>query len=141
MKNTQNTTIQPISTSQNSPGGLMGALTPIVLMVLVFYFLIIRPQQKREAKNKELLNSIKKGDKVVTAAGIIGVVHKIISDKELSLEIAESIRIRIVKSSVTQILEKSSELGREEIEKENVPKSNVSKSTAKDKEGSSRAKK
>ncbi|MDR2067604.1 MAG: preprotein translocase subunit YajC [Holosporaceae bacterium] len=102
-------------------GGLLGALTPITLMVLVFYFLIIRPQQKREAKNRELINSLKRGDKVVTIAGIIGVVHKIIGEKELSLEVIDGTRLRMLKSSVTQVLERNSELGSADAEEETVP--------------------
>jgi preprotein translocase subunit YajC len=103
------------------PGSLLGALTPITLMIIVFYFLIIRPQQKREARNRELINSLKRGDKVVTVAGIIGIVHKIIGEKELSLEVIDGTRLRMLKSSVTQVLERNSELGKAETNKEAVP--------------------
>jgi preprotein translocase subunit YajC len=102
-------------------GGLLGALTPITLMVLVFYFLIIRPQQKREAKSRELINSLKRGDKVVTVAGIIGIVHKIIGEKELSLEVVDGTRLRMLKSSVTQVLERNSELGSLSVVEEMAP--------------------
>jgi preprotein translocase subunit YajC len=71
----------------------------------------MRPQQKREAKRRELINSIKKGDRVLTSCGIIGVAHKIVSEKEVSLEISENVRIRILRSSITEILEKNSDLG------------------------------
>ena len=76
-------------------------------MILVFYFLIMRPQQKREAKRRELINSVKRGDKVVTASGIIGVVHKIVSETEVSLEVSEGVRIRVLKNAISEVLDKS----------------------------------
>jgi preprotein translocase subunit YajC len=113
MTNTQQ--VAQASATQGQSGSLVGALAPIVLVILVFYFLIIRPQQKREAKTRELINSIKKGDKVVTSSGIIGVIHKVVGDKELSLEISENVRIRVLKNAVTQILANDVELEKGEI--------------------------
>ncbi|MCR5224990.1 MAG: preprotein translocase subunit YajC [Alphaproteobacteria bacterium] len=88
----------------------MGSLAPIALMILVFYFLIMRPQQKREAKRRELINSVKRGDKVVTASGIIGVVHKIVSETEVSLEVSEGVRIRVLKNAISEVLAKSASI-------------------------------
>ncbi|MDR0631727.1 MAG: preprotein translocase subunit YajC [Holosporaceae bacterium] len=99
-----------------SPPGVLGSLTPIMLMVLVFYFLIMRPQQKREAKRRDLVNSIKKGDKILTTSGVIGILHKVISEKEISVEISEGVRIRMLKNSIADVLEKGSDLGKEETE-------------------------
>jgi preprotein translocase YajC subunit len=76
----------------------------------MFYFLVMRPQQKREAKNQKLRNSTKKGDRIITAGGIIGTIHKIVSDREVSLEIAENVRMRILKSSIAEVLTKGSDL-------------------------------
>ncbi|MDR0677883.1 MAG: preprotein translocase subunit YajC [Holosporaceae bacterium] len=101
--------------SQQQPG-LVGALTPIILMVLVFYFLIIRPQQKKETKRRSLVNSVKKGDKVVTSCGIIGVLHKIIGEKEVSVEISDGVRIRMLKDSIAEVLGKDSGLGKDDVE-------------------------
>jgi preprotein translocase subunit YajC len=70
----------------------------------------MRPQQKREAKRRELINSIKRGDKILTSCGIIGTVHKVVSEKDVSLEISENVRIRILRSSITEILGKDSDL-------------------------------
>jgi preprotein translocase subunit YajC len=102
MTNTQSASV-PAATPT---GSLLGSMAPILLIVVIFYFLIIRPQQKRDAKNRELINSLKKDDKVVTTAGIIGVVHKIVDDQEISLEISEGVRIRILKNSVSKVLGK-----------------------------------
>ncbi|MDR2723770.1 MAG: preprotein translocase subunit YajC [Holosporaceae bacterium] len=108
----------PTATHAQQPS-FLGSLTPIVLMILVFYFLIMRPQQKREAKRRDLVNSVKKGDKILTTSGIIGTVHKIISEKEVSLEVAENVNVRILKNSITEVLEKKSELGNTEQETPN----------------------
>jgi preprotein translocase subunit YajC len=105
---TQTTTTQPAAPVNPQQPGLLGSLTPIALMVLVFYFLIMRPQQKREANRRELIASAKKGDRIVTTGGIIGVFHKAVGEKEISLEIAENVRIRVLKDSVTGVLEKGS---------------------------------
>lgn len=110
-----NNNVTSTTGSANSPAGgapsLVGAMTPILLVIIFFYFLIIRPQQKREAKRQAMIGAIKKGDKVVTTSGIIGIIHKIISDNEVSLEIAEGVRIRALKNSVANVLDKKSELG------------------------------
>lgn len=95
----------------NQIAGTLGAFAPILLMIVFFYFLILRPQQKREAARRALVNSAKKGDKVVTSSGLIGTVHKIVSDEEVSLEVAENVRVRILKNSIANILDKKSDLG------------------------------
>lgn len=108
----------------NAAPSLMGAMAPILLVIIFFYFLIIRPQQKREAKRQAMIGATKRGDKVVTSSGIIGVIHKIISDSEISLEIAEGVRIRVLKNSIANVLDKKSELGKEidEDEKKDTKK-------------------
>ena len=107
MTNTTSTATQQATCPVNQTGALIGSLAPIALMILVFYFLIMRPQQKREAKRRELINSVKRGDKVVTASGIIGVVHKIVSETEVSLEVSEGVRIRVLKNAISEVLDKS----------------------------------
>ena len=110
MTNTTSTTTQQTQCPTTQAGSLMGSLAPIALMILVFYFLIMRPQQKREAKRRELINSVKRGDKVVTASGIIGVVHKIVSETEVSLEVSEGVRIRVLKNAISEVLAKSASI-------------------------------
>ncbi len=110
-------TAVPAATSEipvQSAPGIMESLVPLVLMLVAFYFLLIRPAQKREAKRKQLVSLAKRGDKVVTAGGIIGRIHKPVSDREISLEIAEGVRIRVLKSSILEILDKNSTLGAED---------------------------
>lgn len=115
MNNTQTTTAVPNQQGTQSPS-IIGSFAPILIMILAFYFLMIRPQQKREAKKKDMLSKLRKGDKVVTASGIIGTVHKVVSDDEVSFEVAEGVRIRILRSAITNVVDKSSSLGKNLVE-------------------------
>jgi preprotein translocase subunit YajC len=80
---------------------------PLVAIVVVFYFMLFRPQQQKAKKHKELLAGIRRGDRVVTAGGIIGTVNKVLSDTELQVEIAEGVRVRLLRGTVTEILAKT----------------------------------
>jgi preprotein translocase subunit YajC len=77
---------------------------PLVLIFVVFYFLLIRPQQKRAKDHKAMLGNLRRGDKVVTGGGIIGTVAKVGSDDEVAVDIAEGIRVRVVRSTITTVL-------------------------------------
>jgi len=74
-------------------------IVPLVLVFAIFYFLLIRPQQKRAKEHKSMLAGIKRGDRVVTGGGIVGTVVKTL-DAELTVEIAENVRVRVTRESV-----------------------------------------
>lgn len=84
--------------------GLMGLL-PIVLMFVVFYFLLIRPQQKRQKEHKLMVGSIQKGDEVVTSGGILGTVVAV-KEGYVSVSIAENVKIKMQTEAVAQVLPK-----------------------------------
>jgi preprotein translocase subunit YajC len=84
--------------SPSEAGGIV-QLAPLLLIMVVFYFLLIRPQQKRLKEHKSLVEGMKKGDKVVTAGGIIGTVIDV-SDDEIRVEIAEGTRVRIKRDTI-----------------------------------------
>jgi preprotein translocase subunit YajC len=90
-------------------GGLGGLLVPMGLMVVIMYFMMIRPQQKRAKELAKLLESIKSGDRVATASGIIGVIVTV-KDKVITLRSGDA-KFEVTKASITEILEsgKSSE--------------------------------
>ncbi|MBL8673345.1 MAG: preprotein translocase subunit YajC [Rhodospirillales bacterium] len=93
--------------AQTGGGGGLGGLEqilPLILIFGVFYFLLIRPQQKKMREQRELIASVKRGDRVVTQGGIIGLVTRVIGEQELQVEIAEGVRVRIIKSTVASIL-------------------------------------
>ena len=79
-------------------------LFPLVLIFIVFYFLLIRPQQSKMKAQREMLGGVKRGDRVVTGGGIIGLVTKVISDNELQVELAEGVRVRVLKQTITDII-------------------------------------
>ncbi len=81
------------------------SLLPIVLIFGVFYFLLLRPQQKKMKAHQELLGSLHKGDKVITTGGIIGVVQKTM-ETEVVLEIADGVRVNVVKAMISDVVGK-----------------------------------
>ncbi len=90
-------------------GGIAGgieAFLPLIAIFVVFYFLLIRPQQKRAKQHKEMLSQLRRGDRVVTGGGIFGTVNKVVSDTEVSVEIADGVRVRVLRSAIQEILSK-----------------------------------
>lgn len=85
-------------------GDFLVQLFPLILIFVVFYFLLIRPQQAKVRAQREMLSGVKRGDRVVTGGGIIGLVTKVISDNEVQVELAEGVRVRIIKQTITDIL-------------------------------------
>jgi preprotein translocase subunit YajC len=95
--------------AQAAGGGGSGfeALLPLVLIFVVFYFLLIRPQQKKMKAHKGMLSAIRRGDKVVTGGGIIGTVTRVIDDNELTVEIAKGVRVKVQRGTISAILAKT----------------------------------
>jgi preprotein translocase subunit YajC len=87
-------------------------LVMMVLMLAVMYFLLIRPQQKKAKDHRALIAAIKRGDQVVTSGGIIGTVARVRSDTEVDLEIAEGVRVRVVRATITEVLAKTGHLSK-----------------------------
>ena len=87
---------------QRHPGLLMGIL-PWLLIFVIFYILMIRPQQRRVKEHQAAIAAVKKGDEVITGGGIRGAVTKV-SDDEAEVEIAQGVKIRVVKSTISQVL-------------------------------------
>ncbi len=79
------------------------SLLPLVLIFVVFYFLLIRPQQQKLKQHKSMIEAVRRGDTVVTGGGIIGKVVKVIDNETLQVEIAENVRVRVVKGTVADV--------------------------------------
>ncbi|MCL4491475.1 MAG: preprotein translocase subunit YajC [Nitrospirae bacterium] len=88
--------------------GMLGSLLPLVLIFVVFYFLLIRPQQKKAKEHKQMLANIKKGDKVVTAGGIYGVVDSV-SDNTVVVKVAENVKVKFGKGYIAAVRAASDE--------------------------------
>jgi len=82
----------------------IGQFIPLILIFVIFYFFLIRPQQKKVKEHKSMIESLKRGDKVVTSAGIIGTVERIIDNERAEVLIAENVRVEVIKSTGIQAL-------------------------------------
>ncbi len=82
-------------------------IAQIVLLIGVFYFFMIRPQQKRAKQHQEMVNNIQRGDRVLTSGGIFGTIHKVENDTEVSVDIAENVRVRVLRSTLTNVVSKN----------------------------------
>ncbi|GIK86483.1 MAG: preprotein translocase subunit YajC [Betaproteobacteria bacterium] len=91
--------------SSATPGGDLMAFLPMILIFVVFYFLLIRPQQKKAKEHRTMLAALQKGDEVVTAGGVVGRVAKL-TDQYAAIEIAPSVEINVQRSAIAQLLPK-----------------------------------
>lgn len=86
----------------------MGSFVPLVLIVLVFYFMIIRPQQKKMKEHTQMVEALRRGDKVLTSGGILGTVKKVDNDADvLQVEIAPDVVVRVMRHTITDVLTRS----------------------------------
>lgn len=100
--------ITPAYAATGGPASLFGGsgimqIVPLVLIFVVFYFLLIRPQQKKVKEHREMITNLRRGDRIVTSGGIIGQITKVMSENELQIEIAEGVRVRCSRSMVANI--------------------------------------
>ena len=79
---------------------------PLILIFVVFYFLLIRPQQRKAKDHKTMLDALRRGDRIVTGGGIIGTVARVDSPEEITVDIADGVRVRVLRSTVTSVLAK-----------------------------------
>ena len=85
-------------------GSGIGQFIPLILIFVIFYFFLIRPQQKKVKEHKAMVESLKRGDKAVTSGGITGTVERLIDNDKVEVEIAENVKVEIVKSTGIQSL-------------------------------------
>lgn len=95
---------------QGSPGFMIGWL---VLMVGIFYFMLIRPQQRQAKERRALLDNVKSGDRVIFSGGMIGIVTNV-KDKLLTVKIADNVKVEIIRGAISQVLAKDEEPAAEE---------------------------
>jgi len=91
---------------QGQPGGdILTTILPFLLIILVFYFLILRPQQKRQKERQKLLNSVQKGDKIITSGGIHGTIEGMEENgKDVLVKIADNVKVKVDKSAIATII-------------------------------------
>tara|TARA_B100001250_G_C19695900_1_gene742512 strand:+ start:22 stop:306 length:285 start_codon:yes stop_codon:yes gene_type:complete len=82
----------------------IGQFIPLILIFVIFYFFLIRPQQKKVKEHKIMVESLKRGDKVITSGGIVGTVERIIDNEKVEVSISENVNVEIVRSTGIQAL-------------------------------------
>ena len=91
-------------------GSGIGQFIPLILIFVIFYFFLIRPQQKKVKEHKAMVESLKRGDKVVTSGGITGRVERLIDNDKVEVEIAENVTVEVIRGTGVQSLMNSQEV-------------------------------
>ncbi|WIY23593.1 preprotein translocase subunit YajC [Parasedimentitalea psychrophila] len=87
--------------------GALGQFLPLILIFGIMYMLLIRPQQKKMKDHKAMIEALRRGDQVITQGGLIGKVAKVKEDGEVEVEIAEGVKVRVIKATIAQVLNKT----------------------------------
>ncbi|MEM9780884.1 MAG: preprotein translocase subunit YajC [Pseudomonadota bacterium] len=88
-------------------GDFFVQLLPLILIFVIFYFLLIRPQQKRANEHKKMVDGLRRGDQVITSGGLYGKVVRVRDDNDLDVEISDGVKVRVVRSTVAQLVSKT----------------------------------
>ena len=99
--------VTPAYAQDAGAGGAIASFVPLILIFAIMYFLLIRPQQKRVKEHRQMVEALRRGDQIVTQGGVIGKVTKVKEDGELEVEIAEGVKVRVVRATVAQVLSKT----------------------------------
>ena len=101
--------ISPAYAQAAGAGGasIISTLLPLVLIMAVFWFLLIRPQQKRAKEHQEMVKNLKRGDNVVTSGGIYGKITKVVNENEIMLEIADGVRMKMQRNAIAALVSKT----------------------------------
>ena len=96
-------------TAAAAPGGAaaFAQFLPIVLIFVIFYFLLIRPQQQKMKQHRAMVEALRRGDQIVTSGGIVAKVSKVQEDGMVEVEIAEGVKVKVIKHTITQVLNKT----------------------------------
>ena len=93
--------------AQSSPFGggtdMVTSLLPFILIFVIMYFLILRPQQKRVKQHGEMVKNVRKGDTVITSGGLVGRVTKVVDDDQIEMEVADGVRIRQMRQMISDV--------------------------------------
>ncbi len=95
------------ATGAAGAGSAFASFVPLVLIFAIMYFLLIRPQQKKVKEHRSMVEALRRGDQVVTAGGIVGKVVKVGEDGMVEVEIAEGVKVKVVRQTITQVMNKT----------------------------------
>ena len=88
-------------------GSFIASLVPLVLVFVIFYFLLIRPQQKRVKEHKAMVENLRRGDQVITAGGVYAKVTRVREGEEIEVEIADGVKVRVARSTISAVTSKT----------------------------------
>jgi preprotein translocase subunit YajC len=89
--------------SVGGDGGMLMSLLPFILIFVIMYFLILRPQQKRVKQHQEMVKNVRRGDTVVTSGGLVGKVTKVIDEEQIEVEVADGVRARQMRQMIAEV--------------------------------------
>jgi len=87
----------------NGSGGMLVQFMPLILIIVIMYFLILRPQQRKVKMHQEMIKALRRGDTVVTNGGLVGKVTKVVDDDQIEVEVADGVRVRQMRSMVSEV--------------------------------------
>ena len=87
-------------------GSGIAQFIPLILIFVIFYFFLIRPQQKRVKDHKAMVQSLKRGDEIITSGGIIGTIDRVMEDDRIEVMIGDNVKVQIIRSTITSLLKK-----------------------------------
>jgi preprotein translocase subunit YajC len=94
------------ATGTSGAGDLLSSFAPIIILVVIFWFLIFRPQQKRAKAHQAMLAAVVRGDTVVTSGGIVGKVTKVVDGEDLEVEVSKGVKVKVVRTMITDVRSK-----------------------------------
>lgn len=97
----------PLFAQGNPLGGDLLSFMPLILIFVIFWFFLIRPQQRKMKDHREMVAALRRGDQVVTGGGVMGKVTKVLDENTVQVEIAEDVRVRVVKGTITDVINKT----------------------------------
>jgi len=95
------------ATGAAGAGSAFASFVPLVLIFAIMYFLLIRPQQKKAKEHRAMVEALRRGDQVITSGGIVGKVVKVGEDGMVEVEIAEGVKVKVVRQTITQVMNKT----------------------------------
>ena len=93
----------PFGLGGGDSSGMITSLLPLVLIVVIMYFLVLRPQQQRVKQHQAMVKALRRGDTVVTNGGLVGKVTKVVDDDQIEVEISDGVRVRQMRSMVSDV--------------------------------------
>ena len=94
------------------------SFVPLVVIFVVFYYLLFRPQQQKAKQHKKMVSSLRRGDRIVTQSGFIGSVAKVINNVEMLVDLGENVRVRMLREQVAEVLDSASTIGSDDAKKD-----------------------